>query len=118
MILSQYPGRKRRGLTLLEVLIALGIFLMSFAAICTMITMSGDRALDVQQQGQATQLAQAKLAEVAAGVVPLSGQNDVPFDEDPNFLWSLDAVQSDIAGLWKVTVRVTLQRSDGSRVEC
>src|SRR5439155_26281298 len=99
MILSSNPGTKRRGLTLLEVLVALGIFLMSFAVIGQLITVSADRALEVQQQGQATQLAQAKLAEVAAGVVPLSGQNDVPFDEDPNFLWSLDAVQAEIAGL-------------------
>src|SRR5947209_15845261 len=111
MISTRHPGSKRRGLTLLEVLIALGIFLMSFAVISHLITLSADRALDVQQLGQATQLCQAKLAEVSAGVVPLSGQTDVPFDEDPNFLWSLDAVQAEITGLWKVTVRVTLQRS-------
>jgi general secretion pathway protein I len=117
MISSPYRGSRRRGLTLLEVLIALGIFLMSLVAISTMITLSADRALDVQHLGQATQLCQAKLAEVAAGIVPLSGQTGVPFDEDPNFLWSLDAEQADIAGLWKVTVRVSLQRSDGSRIE-
>src|SRR5438552_13621462 len=112
MILSPCPGSRRRGLTLLEVLVALGIFLMSFAAISQLVSLSADRALEVQQQTQATQLCQAKLAEVAAGVVPLSGQSGVPFDEDPKFLWSVDAAQADISGLWKVTVRVTLERSD------
>lgn len=118
MIARRGLSSKRRGLTLLEVLIALGIFLMSFAAIGQMITMSADWALDVQQQTRAAQLCQAKLAEVVAGVVPLSGQTGVPFDEEPKFLWSLDAAQAEIAGLWKVTVRVTLERADGARIEC
>jgi prepilin-type N-terminal cleavage/methylation domain-containing protein len=117
MISPECPGRGRRGLTLLEVLVALGIFLMAFATISRLITISADRAQDVQQLAQASQLCQAKLAEVAAGVVPLSGQTGVPFDEDPKFLWSLDAAQAQIAGLWKVTVKVTLERSDGSRIE-
>jgi len=117
MMSPECPGNGRRGLTLLEVLVALGIFLMAFATISQMITISADRALEVQQLAQASQLCQAKLAEVAAGVVPLSGQTDVPFDEAPKFLWSLDAAQTQIAGLWKVTVKVTLERSDGSRTE-
>src|SRR5258708_7570128 len=74
MISPECPGSGRRGLTLLEVLVALGIFLMAFATIGRLITISADRALDVQQLAQASQLCQAKLAEVAAGVVPLSGQ--------------------------------------------
>jgi general secretion pathway protein I len=118
MISLPCSGSRRRGLTLLEVLIALGIFLTAFAVLSRLVTLGADRALEVQQQAQAAQLCQAKLAEVAAGIVPLSGQNDVPFDEAPNFLWSVDAAQADTSGLWKVTVRVTLQRSDGSRVEC
>jgi general secretion pathway protein I len=118
MISLPSPNSKRHGLTLLEVLVALGIFLMAFASISHLVTLSADRALEVQQQGKAAQLCQAKLAEVAAGIVPLSGQTDVPFDEDPKFLWSLDAAQADISGLWKVTVRVSLERSDGSRTEC
>jgi type II secretion system protein I len=109
---------RRGGLTLLEVLIALGIFLMSLVAISTLVTASADQALEIQQQSHAAQLCQSKLAEVIAGVVPLSGQGDVPFDEDPNWSWLLDADQGDIAGLWKVTVRVSRQQPNGSRLEC
>jgi general secretion pathway protein I len=112
------PTSRRDGLTLLEVLIALGIFLMSLVAISALVTASADQALEVQQQSQAAQLCQSKLAEVIAGVVPLSGQGDTPFDEDPNWSWSLDAEQGDIAGLWKVTVHVSRQRPNGSRIEC
>jgi general secretion pathway protein I len=118
MISLSCSRSKRRGLTLLEVLIALGIFLTAFAALSQLVSLSADSALSIQQQSRAAQLCQAKLAEVAAGVVPLNSQSDVPFDEAPNYLWSLDASQAEISGLWKVTVRVTLQRSDGERIEC
>src|SRR5690349_9025959 len=115
---SRRDPTRRGGLTLLEVLIALGIFLMSFLAISTLVTASADQALEIQQQSRAAQLCQSKLAEVIAGVVPLSGQGDTPFDEDPNWSWSLDADQGDIAGLWKVTVRVSRQQPNGARTEC
>ncbi len=110
--------QQRRGLSLLEVLIALAIFLMSLIVIGRLVTLGGDRALDVQQQGQAAQLCQSKLAEINAGVVPLSSQAEVPFDEDPDWYWSLEAEQGTVSGLWNVTVRVHRIRSDGSRVEC
>jgi general secretion pathway protein I len=117
MTLRRDPTR-RGGLTLLEVLIALGIFLMSLVAISTLVTTSADQALEVQQRSRAAQLCQSKLAEVIAGVVPLSGQGDTPFDEDPAWSWALDAEQGDIAGLWKVTIHVSRQQPNGSRIEC
>jgi type II secretion system protein I len=110
-----YP---RRGMTLLEVLVALGIFLISLVGIIKLVTLGGEHARLAQLNAQAAQLCQSKLAEVVAGVVPLSSQSEVPFDEDPDWLWSLDANQGDIAGLWKLTVRVTRQQSDGSHIEC
>ena len=115
---SRRDPTRRGGLTLLEVLIALGIFLMALVAISTLVTASADQALEIQQRSRAIQLCQSKLAEVIAGVVPLSGQGDAPFDEDPNWSWSLDADQGDIAGLWKVTVHVSRQQPNGSRIEC
>jgi type II secretion system protein I len=118
MTCPRYPIHPRRGLTLLEVLVALGIFLVALVGIIKAVTIGGEQARQVQLQAQAAQLCQSKLAEVVAGVVPLSGQSDVPFDEAPDWLWSLDASQGDIAGLWKLTVRVSRRQSDGSRIEC
>lgn len=112
------PVHNRRGLSLMEVLIALTIFLFSLVAIGRLVVMSGDRALDVQQQSLAAQLCQAKLAEVLAGAVPLSSQSDVPFDEDPDYRWSLDAQSDATPNLWRVQVRVTRERPDGSKIEC
>src|SRR5947209_7590192 len=94
---------KRRGFSLLEVVVATAIFLLGLIAI------GGDRAVEVQQQSQAIQLCQSKMAEVIAGVVPLGSQGETPFDEEPDWSWSIDAEQQgDAASLW--TVKITVSR--------
>ncbi len=116
---SSICNRARHGLSLLEVLVALAVFLFALIAIGRLVTLGGDRALDVQRQSQAIHLCQSKLAEVMAGVVPLASQGDVPFDEDPSWTWSLDCEpNTTISGLWNVTVSVTQKRSGNSKVEC
>ena len=69
-----------------------------------MIVRNGESPRGIQQQNLATRLCQSKLHEVAAGVWPLTSQDDTPFDEEPDYTWSLDAENSSFDGLWKVTV--------------
>jgi type II secretion system protein I len=108
---------RRAGLTLLEVLVALAVFLMSMVGLGTLITMSSDRAIDVRQKGWAIQRCQSKMAEVLVGAVPLESQQDIPFDEDPDWRWSLEVEDSGVIGLMRVTVRVSRQRADRSAAE-
>src|SRR5262249_49196476 len=108
----------RSGLSLLEVLIALAIFMLGMIAIGRLMTMAGERALEVKLEGQATQLCQAKLAEIVSGAVPLSSQSDAPFDEDPDWHWSLDASQDGANGLWHLKVKVSRDQPGGSKIEC
>jgi type II secretion system protein I len=110
MVLSARPVA-RPGLSLLEVLVALAIFLMSFIAIGRLVTFSTDHALDVQMQSQATQMAQSKLNEVIIGSLPLSSQSGT-IDQDTAWNWSVDAEQGDLAALWTVKVRVWRQVDD------
>jgi hypothetical protein len=98
------------------VLAALAIFLLALIGIGRLLTLSGERALEVQQQSRAAQLCQAKLAEVTAGVVALSSQSGA-FDEDPDWQWSVDAQSDSISGLWRVKITVSRGRPDGSRIE-
>ena len=114
------PSRstRRRGVSLLEVLVALTIFLLAVIVLGNLITTGSNRALDIKLEGQATQLCQSKLAEVVAGVVPLSGQADVPFDDEPDWVWSVETEQESQPGLWRVKVRVTRQHADERRTEC
>jgi type II secretory pathway pseudopilin PulG len=105
-------------MSLLEVLVALAIFLFALVALGRLIIIGGERARDVEELAQATRLCQSKLAEIAAGAVPLSSQSGAPFDETSDWTWSLDCSTDDIPNLWNVTVKVGKNRADGSRIEC
>jgi prepilin-type N-terminal cleavage/methylation domain-containing protein len=110
-------GIGRPGLSLIEVLVALSIFLISMIALGQLITISGERAFEVQQQSRAAQLCQSKLAEVVSGVVPLSSDSG-QYDEDTDWQWTVDAEQdSSITGLWRVQVTASRDFSDGSHYE-
>jgi type II secretory pathway pseudopilin PulG len=100
-------------LSLLEVLVALAIFLFSIVALHQALNVGTNQAIDTQQRIQASQLAQSKMAEVYVGAVPLSSQSDTPFDEDPDYTWSVDAEPFTVANLWNVTVTVKRTRGDG-----
>jgi hypothetical protein len=96
----------------------MAIFLMSIVAIGHLITLAGENSIEIEQRGEAAMLAQSKMAEVIWGAVPLSAQSDQEFDEAPDYKWALTADQNgNIANLWNVTVTVTRERSDGSKVE-
>jgi general secretion pathway protein I len=117
---STGPGRARggrRGLSLLEVIVALAIFLLSLVALSHLVVQSSDRAVEVQQRAQAARLSQSKMAEVAAGAVPLQSQGETPFDEEPDWYWAIEAEQGSVSGLWTVRVRVTHQGPSGGRQE-
>jgi general secretion pathway protein I len=111
-------GCHRSGLSLLEVLVALSIFLFAMIGIGQLITLSANQALEVEAKSQAVELCRSKLNEVACGAVPLSSQSGVAFDEDPDWTWSLDAAAGAATGLWNVTVTVARERPDGSKTQC
>ena len=117
MIVSAHSRPPRAGLSLLEVLVALAILLFSIVALNQMLNIGTSNAVDMQQHMQAAQLVQSKMAEVYCGAVPLTSVTDTPFDEDPDYTWSLDAQQNSLANLWNVTVTVTRSRGDGSKME-
>src|SRR5947209_12489522 len=70
--------RTRPGLTLLEVLLALAIFLFSFVAICQMIQGGAQRGLRSKQLTQAALLCEARMDEIVAGLQPLQSVNQQP----------------------------------------
>jgi general secretion pathway protein I len=107
------PSR-RPGMSLLEVLVALTIFLFALVAIGRLIVLGTDQALEVEYQSEAVQIAQSRIVEVTIGAIALASQSDVAVDDTPWF-WSLDCEQNDsVANLWNVTVRVSRKRPDGS----
>jgi prepilin-type N-terminal cleavage/methylation domain-containing protein len=109
---------RRPGLTLLEVLVAMAIFLFSMVAITKIVIASADRALEARYRSEAVEICKQKLASVTVGDIPMSSQGDQPDDIDPDWQWSLDAEQGSVMGLWNVTIKVSRNGPGGSQEYC
>ena len=106
MMLSRRAPRS--GLSLLEVLIALAVFLFSYVAIWQLMNLANDRATDLAYRNLATQLAQSTLAEIAAGSQPLQAQGDTPVgDNAPDFTYSVEINSGPVDSVKSVAVTVT-----------
>jgi Tfp pilus assembly protein PilV len=130
--MRQFPPRagKRQGITLLEVIFALVIFMGSFVALNQLVSIATDNAIRVDQQSQATLLCQAKLAEINAGIVSLTAsQGDyTPFTQsqdggwsntiDDNWQWKMMTTSEveGVANLYLVQVWV-MRETGGKKVE-
>jgi type II secretion system protein I len=107
----------RRGLSLLEVIIALAIFLFSLIAVSRLFEIGADMAREMDLRVHASLLAQSKLAEIAAGSIALGSQGETPFEgDDADWSWKVDAEQESTAGLWRVVVSVS-RMVRGARME-
>jgi prepilin-type N-terminal cleavage/methylation domain-containing protein len=115
MIISPQP--KRSGFSLMEVITALTIFLLSLVALSQLMNISSDMASDAQFLHEANQLAQKQMNGVVGGWVPLTSQSATSFDENPDWTWSIDCQADSTANLWHVTITVSRKRADGSSFE-
>jgi type II secretory pathway pseudopilin PulG len=78
----------RRGMSLLEVFVALAIFIAALAVISQIITTGTRASARAQFQSEATLRAESTMAEAVSGIIPL--QNDKKaFDDDASWQWSL-----------------------------
>lgn len=109
----QSPAR-RPGMSLLEVLGATAIFLMSIVAIGELMSVSTDQALEVQYRSRATRLCQSKLNEFASGVEQMNGATEGDFEEAPGYSWRADvSSEGSAANLYRVQVTVTRESHRG-----
>lgn len=102
--------RSRRGLTLLEVLLATAILLLSLVAITRLIDFGTDRAIESNFQAAATRLAYSKLAEAEAGVISLTSESSGTFEDqnEPEWSWTISPAREEgVANLYAVTVKVS-----------
>ena len=108
----------RRGMTLLEVLVAMAIFLFSILAIGQLMRLASQHADDVRWDSRATRLAQSKLAEYIAGVETFQGNSSGNFEEEPDWQWKVEAEANATAqNLWTVSVTVSRDLPSGKHIE-
>lgn len=97
----------RAGLTLLEVLISLSIFLGALTALSQLIGIGSRAAVQTQLKTQAIFRCQSILAEILAGAQPMESVALAAFDDDSeNWKWSLNVEPGDYENMLKLTVLV------------
>lgn len=107
MTLRNRP-RVRRGLSLLEIIVALAILVLAIVAINRLVNIGTDRGTDGRAHTRAARLAQSKMAEVESGLIAVTGESEGQFEGD-DAAWSFK-VLPEAAGppnLYTVTVRVS-----------
>ncbi len=106
---------KKRGITLFEVVLALAIFLGAVAVIGQVLQNGSRAATQAQLSSDAVIRCERRMNEVLAGVLPLSSEQKAPFEDDPNWQWSLNVVDSGIPYLLE-TEMVVEHLDSGGRI--
>lgn len=109
------PGkepRSRRGAVLLEVLLALGLFVFAAAVVSSGLSTAVDRTLRLRAQTHALDLAVSVFSELEMGLRPLAAAGPEPFEAPfERWTWEIATVPYTLgtenrAGLQQVTVVV------------
>ncbi len=96
----------RAGLSLIEVMLAMAIFMMALVAIGRLVDFGTERELEARLYTRGTRLATTKMAEFEAGVTPLTEEQGT-FSDDAAWSWT---VQSEFQGANLYLVTVTVSR--------
>ncbi|MCA9004126.1 MAG: hypothetical protein KDA70_02545 [Planctomycetaceae bacterium] len=105
--ISEKHNSTRAGLTLLEVLISLSIFLGALTALSQLIGIGSRAAVQTQLKTQAIFRCQSILAEVLAGARPMESVAMAAFDDDNEYWkWSLNVEPGDYDNMLRLTVLV------------
>ncbi|GAB6167429.1 hypothetical protein JCM19992_34290 [Thermostilla marina] len=117
--------RTRRGFTLVEVVLALAILLLSLAILVQLNYLAMRNARIAREQCTAQLACASILAQLRTGELPLESVSDSPLDEtlneetfamdDTAWLYSVDVTSIDDYGLLSVTVTVTRDRPQDSQ---
>lgn len=105
-------SRPRRGLSLIEVLLALTIMIIAMAALGRLTDVGTERAADARAYTRGARLVQNKMAEVEAGIVGLEGEVTGTFDgDDGGWEFTVTPEPTGPPNLYNVTVRAKYIRA-------
>ncbi|RMG33986.1 MAG: prepilin-type N-terminal cleavage/methylation domain-containing protein [Planctomycetota bacterium] len=96
----------RTGFSLLEVILALAIFVGAAAVVGQLWQVATRAALQNELQTEAVVRAESVLNEVLSGVHALTSQADQPFEDDPSWTWAVDVQPLEGSTLYLVRVTV------------
>jgi general secretion pathway protein I len=96
----------RSGLTLLEMVLALALFVGAITVLAQ-VAWNGQRAaVQAKLRTEAAFRCETVMAEVLAGAVPFQSQQGIPFSDDPKWSWGVQIAPGKYPELLHVTVDV------------
>ena len=106
--IARRGSSNRSGLSLLEVLLSVAIFLGAFTAIMQLLNAGSDAEVSARLQSEAVLRCDAKMAEIVAGVEKAVSSSDGIFEDDEigNWKWSAEVTNAGAEHLMMVTVTV------------
>lgn len=96
----------RRAFSLLEVLLAIAILGGAMVVISQLLSLGYRAAIESRLRTDAALLCDAKMAELAAGALPLSSTSGELIQENPQWNYSVSVENASQVGLLAVTVTV------------
>ena len=109
-------GKPHRGaFTILEVIVAVGILLGALTAIIQLISTGTRASIQGKFRAEAVILAETKMNEAIAGVVPLQSSAADTIEDAPEWTWEMTTETSSLSDV--LTVTVTVSRESESEVE-
>lgn len=107
---SKTNQRLRRGLSLLEVVLALAILAMSVGLLSQITRQAADNGLMAQRLATAQILCESKMAEVLAGAIPLTSTSWTPITDSTrngNWNYQIQTINADRPNMIGVRLSVT-----------
>ncbi len=99
-------GLRRRGLSLLEVILSIAILGGAMVVIGQLFNLGYRSALQARLRSEANILCDTKMAELAAGVLPANSSGSQSIDDSPGWSYAIDLQPSQQLGLLVATVTV------------
>jgi general secretion pathway protein I len=104
---AQGAGRKERGFSLLEVMVAMAILATAFTAVLKLHSDAMDMVIAGRMHTQGAELAQYKLTEIElGGLEALEFQSGEFGEMAPQYAWDIDIEPTPLESWTKVTVKV------------
>ncbi len=98
--------QQRRGLSLLEVILAIAILAGAMVMIGDLLRIAGRHATAASELTRAQLHCQSVISEIAAGILPPESVQEIPMETDANWSYSIDVQTLPIEGLLAVQVTV------------
>ncbi len=99
-------GNNRKGLTLLEMLLAAVILATALSVLAQHNSSGTTAALRSQLETEAAMRCQSQLNRLLCDKQMPANLSERPFEDDPRWYWSASRSPSKYAGLWMLTVEV------------